>query len=152
MRVSVARSNLFSDITRLLISVGGVAVAIILLIIVLLAVYTGSLRQMSAYVDNVDADLWVAQAGSPDMLHSFSVVPANLIGELEKVEDVSAVWPLTSRTTLVDINDKKNSLILVGYQPGGIGGLWKMAEGSSEPGQRHNRRQSHDEDKRSEAG
>jgi putative ABC transport system permease protein len=134
LRVSVARSNLFSDITRLFISVGGVAVAI-LLIIVLLAVYNGSLRQMSAYVDNVDADLWVAQAGSPDMLHSFSVVPATLIGELEKVDGVSQVWPLTSRTTLVDINGKKNSLILVGYQPGGIGGPWKMAEGSSEPGQ-----------------
>jgi len=134
LRVSVARRNLFSDITRLLISVGGVAVAI-LLIIVLLAVYNGSLRQMSAYVDNVDADLWVAQAGSPDMLHSFSVVPASLIGELEKVEGVSEVWPLTSRTTLVDINGKKNSLILVGYQPGGIGGPWKMEEGSSDPGQ-----------------
>lgn len=133
MRVSVARRNLFSDPTRLLISVGGVAIAI-LLIIVLLAVYTGSLRQMSAYVDNVDADLWVAQAGSPDMLHSFSVVPATLIDELAKVDGVSEVWPLTSRTTLVEVNGKKNSLILVGYQPGGAGGPWHMVEGSSEPG------------------
>ncbi|MHB8791734.1 MAG: ABC transporter permease [Thermoleophilia bacterium] len=133
VRVSVARRNLFSDPTRLIISVGGVAVAI-LLIIVLLAVYTGSLRQMSAYVDNVDADLWVAQAGSPDMLHSFSVVPESLVGELSKVEGVSDVWPLTSRTTLVDIGEKKNSLILVGYQPGGAGGPWKMSEGNSEPG------------------
>jgi putative ABC transport system permease protein len=89
---------------------------------------------MSAYVDNVDADLWVAQAGSPDMLHSFSVVPATLIDELAKVDGVSEVWPLTSRTTLVEVNGKKNSLILVGYQPGGAGGPWHMVEGSSEPG------------------
>ena len=153
MRVSVARRNLFSDPTRLAISVGGVAVAI-LLIIVLLAVYTGSLRQMSAYVDNVDADLWVAQAGSPDMLHSFSVVPA-IAGRTNwrKVDGVSEVWPLTSRTTLVDIGDKKNSLILVGYQPGGAGGPWKMSEGRGEPGpRRHRRRQGDDEDQRSEAG
>lgn len=133
MRVSVARRNLFSDPTRLAISVGGVAVAI-LLIIVLLAVYTGSLRQMSAYVDNVDADLWVAQSGSPDMLHSFSVVPESMIGELSKIDGVSTVWPLTSRTTLVDIGEQKNSLILVGYQPGGAGGPWEMSEGKSEPG------------------
>ncbi len=133
MRVSVARRNLFSDPTRLLISVGGVAVAI-LLIIVLLAVYTGSLRQMSAYVDNVDADLWVAQSGSPDMLHSFSVVPATLVDEIAGVDGVAEVWPLTSRTTLVDINGKKNSLILVGYQPGGAGGPWEISEGRGEPG------------------
>jgi len=134
LRVSVARRNLFSDPTRLAISVGGVAVAI-LLIIVLLAVYTGSLRQMSAYVDNVDADLWVAQSGSPDMLHSFSVVPSTLVDEIAKVDGVAEVWPLTSRTTLVEIGDKKNSLILVGYQPGGTGGPWKISEGRGEPGQ-----------------
>lgn len=64
MRVSVARRNLFSDPTRLAISVGGVAVAIIL-IIVLLGIYGGSSEQMSAYINNVDEDLWVAQAGSP---------------------------------------------------------------------------------------
>jgi len=133
VRVSVARRNLFSDHTRLAISVGGVAVAI-LLIIVLLAVYTGSLKQMSAYVDNVDADLWVAQSGSPDMLHSFSIVPASMIDELAKVDGVSEVWPLTSRTTLVDIDGKKNSLILVGYQPGGAGGPWNIVEGRSDPG------------------
>ena len=133
MRVSVARRNLFSDPTRLAISVGGVAVAI-LLIIVLLAVYSGSLLQMSAYVDNVDADLWVAQAGSPDMLHSFSVVPASLVDELARVDGVAQVWPLTSRTTLVDINGKKNSLILVGYEPGGAGCPWKISEGTGEPG------------------
>ena len=57
-----------------------------------------------------------------------------MIGELEKIEGVSEVWPLTSRTTLVDIGDKKNSLILVGYKPGGAGGPWKMSEGNSEPG------------------
>ena len=112
---------------------GGVAVAI-LLIIVLLAVYNGSLLQMSAYVDNVDADLWVAQAGSPDMLHSFSVVPTTLMDDIARVDGVAQVFPLTSRTTLVDINGKKNSLILVGYQPGGAGGPWKITEGTSEPG------------------
>ena len=74
MRVSVARRNLFSDLTRLAISVGGVAVAI-LPIIILLGVYSGSLSQMTAYIDHVNADLWVAQAGSPDMIHSFSVIP-----------------------------------------------------------------------------
>ncbi len=133
MKVPVARRNLFSDPVRLAISIGGVAVAI-LLIIVLLGVYAGSVRQMSAYVDNVDADLWVAQAGSPDMIHSFSVVPADMVDQLRGMEGVAAVYPLTSRTTLVDIGGQKNSLILVGYEPGGAGGPWQMQEGRADPG------------------
>lgn len=134
LRVPVARRNLFSDLVRLAISVGGVAVAI-LLVIILLAVYQGSVLQMSAYVDNVDTDLWVAQAGSPDMLHSFSVVPEGLAGQIAGIDGVSEVLPLTSRTTLVDIKGQKNSLIVVGYQPAnGVGGPWKMAEGRADPG------------------
>jgi len=132
LRVPVARRNLFSDPIRLAISISGVAVAI-LLIIVLLGVYSGSVRQMSAYVDNVDADLWVAQKGSPDMIHSFSVVPEVMVEELRGLDGVEKVYPLTSRTTLVDIDGQKNSLILVGYEPGGAGGPWSMVEGRSDP-------------------
>ncbi len=133
MKVPVARRNLFSDLVRLAISIGGVAVAI-LLIIVLLGVYSGSVKQMSAYVDNVDADLWVAQEGSPDMIHSFSVVPEAMVDQLRGFDGVAQVYPLTSRTTLVDIKGQQNSLILVGYEPGGAGGPWKMVEGRSDPG------------------
>ncbi len=106
----------------------------ILLIIVLLGIYSGSVKQMSAYVDNVDADLWIAQSGSPDMLHSFSVLSAGMIDPIGRLDGVQQVYPLTSRTTLVDIDGQKNSLILVGYEPGAAGGPWSMVEGRSDPG------------------
>jgi len=122
-----------SDPTRLAISVGGVAVAIIL-IIVLLGIYGGSSEQMSAYINNVEADLWVAQAGSPDMLHSSSIIPASLEGEFAAIDGVTAVNPLNSRVTLVDIGDTKNSIIVQGFDTStGVGGPWKMAEGRSDP-------------------
>jgi len=133
LRVSVARRNLFSDITRLLISVGGVAVAIIL-IIVLLGIYGGSSDQMSAYINSTAADLWVAQSGSPGMLHSSTIIPASLATELAGVDGVSAVHPLNSRTTLVEKDGIKSSLIVQGFEPAdGVGGPWNIAEGRNDP-------------------
>lgn len=134
MRVPVARRNLFSDNTRLIISVGGVAVSIIL-IIILLGIYSGSAEQMSAYINNVDADLWVAQAGSPDMLHSSSIIPAALADEFARTDGVSEVHPLNSRVTLVEKDGKKNSLIIQGIDPAtGVGGPKEIVEGTGAPG------------------
>lgn len=57
------------SIARLIISVGGVAFAVFL-IIVILDLYQGWNKRLASYVDNVQADLWVMQLGSTDMLHS----------------------------------------------------------------------------------
>lgn len=134
MKVSVARRNLFSDWTRLAISVGGVAVAI-LLMLMLLGVYKGTIDISSAYVVHTDADLWVAQGGTRDMSHTYSIIPASLADEFARIEDVAAVYPLVTRTMTVTINGRENSIKVMGYQPGtGVGGPWKIAEGRGEPG------------------
>lgn len=134
MTVSVARKNLFSDRTRLAISVGGVAFAI-LLMLTLLGVYKGSMDQSAAYVNHVDADLWVAQGGSHDMFHTFSLVPVSLAEELLSIEGAAAVHPLVARTTAIDIKGRQNSINVVGYHPeSGVGGPWNIVEGRGDPG------------------
>ncbi|MBE0428663.1 MAG: ABC transporter permease [Thermoleophilia bacterium] len=134
MKVSVARRNLFSDRTRLAISVGGVAVAI-LLILILLGVYKGLIDVSTSYVDNVDADLWVAQAGSRSMTHSLSLISPSLEDELMTVDGVSEIHPLVIRPTTVEINGKENDLRVAGYHPEtGLGGPWNIVEGRGDPG------------------
>ncbi|MBI5870985.1 MAG: ABC transporter permease [Actinobacteria bacterium] len=134
MRVPVARRNLFSDLTRLGISVGGVAIAI-LLMLTLLGIYKGTLDQSTSYVNNVGADLWVAQAGAKDMFHTFSIVPLSLADEISLIDGVSEVHPLISRPTLVPIGGRENTMTVVGYHTGtGVGGPWDIAEGRAPPG------------------
>ena len=72
--VSIARRNLLQERTRLLISVGGVAFSV-MLILILAGLYGGWKVRVTAYIDRVQADLWVAQDGASDMFHSGSFLP-----------------------------------------------------------------------------
>lgn len=133
MKVSVARRNLFSDRTRLAISVSGVAIAILLMLI-LLGVYKGTLDQSSAYVRHVEADLWVAQAGTKDMFHTFSIVPAALSDPISNIDGVEEVHLLVTRPTSISIKGKDSSVTIVGYHSEtGVGGPWDIVEGRAPP-------------------
>lgn len=133
MKVSVARRNLFSDRTRMAISVGGVAIAILLMLI-LLGVYNGTLKQSAAYVRHVDAGLWVAQAGTKDMFHTFSIVPVSLADEIAGIDGVAQVHLLVTRPTSINIKGKDSSMTIVGYHSQtGVGGPWDIAEGRAPP-------------------
>src|SRR4030042_764620 len=78
----VARKNLLTERTRLAISVGGVALSVFL-IGILLSLYRGWDEKVGEYVEAVPADLWVASDGATDFIYAASVLPAgggNLLG------------------------------------------------------------------------
>lgn len=87
----LARRNLLQERTRLLISVGGVAFSV-MLIVVLIGLYVGWQIRVTAYIDRVRADLWVAQEGASDMFHATSFLPAGLEASLRRVRGVKAVY------------------------------------------------------------
>src|SRR3990170_4857822 len=70
----VARKNLFSEGTRLAISVGGVALSV-LLIMLLLALYRGWDEKVGGFVDDSNVDAWVASKGAKDFLAAASLLP-----------------------------------------------------------------------------
>ena len=73
LRGGIAWHNLTRERRRLAISVGGVAFAV-LLIVLLRGLYSGFLAQATEYIRSVDAELWVAQSGtSGDLSHSVSL-------------------------------------------------------------------------------
>ena len=58
----LARRNLLRSRARLAVSIGGVALALTL-VLALDAIFEGVSRQLTAYIDRSGADAWVAQSG-----------------------------------------------------------------------------------------
>jgi len=95
--VPLARRYLLSDKLRLAISTGGVAFAV-LLIILIVALYRGIYDQAGRLASDAPTDLWVTQAGAADPSHGTSILPATVIRDLQNVPGVAVVQPLFGRT------------------------------------------------------
>ncbi|MCH7618082.1 MAG: ABC transporter permease, partial [Chloroflexi bacterium] len=61
----IARKNLFAEKTRLAISIGGIALSVFL-IGILLSLFRGWSERVGSFVEEVPADLWVASEGTTD--------------------------------------------------------------------------------------
>ncbi|MBI2848443.1 MAG: FtsX-like permease family protein [Chloroflexi bacterium] len=131
--VPVGRRNLFAEKTRLLISVGGVAFSV-LLVLILLGLYQGFGEAASSYVNSIDADLWVSQDGSSDMFHGISLMPNDVRGRLESLPEVENVYRLLGRQVAFDIGGKEAHTYIMGYDTGSdVGGPIQIVQGASEP-------------------
>jgi putative ABC transport system permease protein len=138
----VARKNLFSEHTRLAISVGGVALSVFL-ISLLLSLYRGWDEKVGSFVEDSDVDIWAGSIGTNDFLTAASIVPledAHLLNGVPDIEQWSPiiVRPMTGLKVNVNSNteeDRKMDLHLIGYDPAtGISGPIKIVEGKSAPG------------------
>src|SRR5574341_746315 len=134
----VARKNLFSERTRLAISVGGVALSVFL-IGILLSLFRGWNEQVGGFVESTPADLWVASDGTTDFLAASSALPDALAGKLKFVPEIDVVSPLVVRPMeLYEAGDDPNhtfDIQLVGYDPLiGLGGPLEIVDGKSAPG------------------
>jgi putative ABC transport system permease protein len=134
----IARKNLFSEKLRLAISVGGVALSVFL-IGILLALFRGWSEKVGDFVENVPADLWVASDGATDFIAAASVLPEALDTHLSLFSDIDVVSPLIVRPLELpkagDDPDNTFDVQLVGYDPKiGLGGPLEIVEGKSPPG------------------
>lgn len=122
--LTVARRNLLAEPTRLLISVGGVALAVVI-ILVILSLYQGFRQALGSFVSKVPADVWVVQYGSTDWFHSTSLLPAELAPRLAAVDGVGRVVPVLGRRAKVDLGGEAAGVFLFSaddslFGPGGI--------------------------------
>lgn len=134
----VARKNLFSERTRLAISIGGVALSVFL-IGILLSLYRGWSEQVGSFVEEVPADLWVASDGTTDFTAAASILPNALGVKLQLIPEVDTVAPLIVRPMAMykagDNPDNTFDVHFVGYDPKiGLGGPLEVTEGKSPPG------------------
>jgi putative ABC transport system permease protein len=113
----IAWKNLSRERMRLAVSVGGVAFAV-LLILLLRGLYRGITDQATEYIRSVGAEVWVAQAGTPgDLFHSGSLLPRSLEAELESVDGVDQATPFVMRSVVFRHRGKDRDFRLVGVDP-----------------------------------
>ncbi len=139
----IARKNLFSERTRLSIAVGGIALSVFL-ISLLLSLYRGWDEKVGKFVEDSNVDVWIGTVGTNDFISAASLIP------LESTEDLEGhIWvdewaPLIVRPivgTKVEFPRDPESpgadldLQLVGYDTQtGLGGPIEVIEGKEAPG------------------
>jgi len=129
----LARRNLFEQPLRLLFSVLGVGLSV-MLILVMWAILEGILGQAGALVRNTNAQVWVVQKGFTDIAHGFSVVPSSLRAPLDRLPGVMRANPITGARTEVPTPNGKQSLGVIGYDTRtGVGGPWSYASEPATP-------------------
>lgn len=132
--IRLALRNLFQNKARLIISVGGVALAL-LLILALDAVFTGVERRITAYIDYSGADIWVSQKDVRNMHMASSSLPESVARKVKYVPGVASVTPILYLTNNVVVGDERNLAYIIGLpERAEFGGPWKVSSGASLPG------------------
>lgn len=125
--------NLLDDRGRLVVSVSGVAAALVL-VLLLDGVFAGTSEQIVAYPRQTDADVWVMQDGVSNMHMATSIVPDDREAAVRAVSGVSDVTPILYVNNFVEAGGRKWFSYVVGLTPtAGRGGPWAMARGVRMP-------------------
>ena len=145
----LARRNLFSERMRLLISVGGVALSVFL-ISLLLSLYRGWDEKVGGFVENSNVDLWIGSEGADDFLTAASLLPMEgdeaeqAMAYLDAhafVDEWSPLIVRLARGVKVEFTDdgeevgKKIDIHFIGFDPETrLGGPIEVIEGKDTPG------------------
>jgi putative ABC transport system permease protein len=126
--VFLAARNLFQDKTRLALSIGGVALAV-MLILILNGFLTGMNRQITSYLDNSPGSILVAQEDVVNLLGATSVLPEGALQRAESTRGVGEAIPILSQFIILDLHGKKQPSYMIGYDPHQGGGPWNIVAG-----------------------
>ncbi|MDL1945146.1 ABC transporter permease [Chloroflexi bacterium CFX2] len=126
--MSLARRNLFQDKPRLLLSVGGVALAV-MLILILKGFLAGMNRQITSYIDRSPGSIVVAQEDVVNLLGATSILPDGISQKSEAIRGVDEAIPILSQFIILDLHGKKQPAYMIGYEPEQGGGPWELTEG-----------------------
>jgi putative ABC transport system permease protein len=132
--IRLAFRNLFQNKIRLVISVGGVALAL-LLILSLDAIFTGVEQRITVYIDKSGADVFVAQEGVRNMHMASSSLPDSVGRKAKAVPGVASVTPILYLSNYVLVNEDRNLAYIIGLpEKAAFGGPWIISSGRSRPG------------------
>ncbi len=126
--MGLAQRNLLQNKTRLILSIVGVALAV-MLILLLGGFSQGMNRQISAYLDRSPGTLVVAQEGVRNLLGATSLLPPSTADAAAQAQGVDQVVPILSQFVILDLHEKKQPAYLIGYDPVRGGGPWKISAG-----------------------
>lgn len=130
----LAVANLVQSKTRLLVSAGGVGLALTL-ILFFGAIFTGAQGRLTIYIDKAGADIWVSQEGVQTMHMAESAIPIATIEEVKAVPGVAEAVGILYTSDILEANGNKNIAYVFGVPEGAsLGSPWNIREGKSQPG------------------
>lgn len=130
----LARRNLAANRVRMVVSIGGVALALTL-VLALDAIFLGVSNQLARYIDDSGADVWVAQDGVRNLHMVASALPASVVDEIRTVPGVEEATPILYVTGTVTAGDEDAVAYVIGVpSDAAMGPPRKMAAGERRPG------------------
>ena len=126
----LALQNLLQDKLRLVLSVAGIALAV-MLILFLLGLRAGVLDSAKAYLANNPGSVVVLPQEIKSTLAAGSgeYIPANTSDTVARKPGVSSVIPVLELRAMPELHGKKESVLLIGYDASLGGGPWDLAKG-----------------------
>ncbi|MFQ6004463.1 MAG: hypothetical protein ACE5OQ_03080 [Woeseia sp.] len=108
------------------------------------AIYAGEAKQVVAYVENADADIWVMQRGVSNMHMATSYLSDWKISEVRDVPGVEAADAILYLNTVVDAGGKRWFSFIVGLDAAsereGVRGRWRPGAAGRSPAKSSYRR------------
>lgn len=130
----LARRNLLRNRVRLAASMGGVALALSL-VLALNAIVGGVSAEMTIYIDRAGADVWVAQAGVHNLHMAASSMPDSVVGAVRGVSGVEGASPILYATETVAANGQRQVAYVIGLPTDATMGLAStIRDGKTIPG------------------
>lgn len=131
--LKLAWRNLTYDKTRLVISAGGVALAI-LLMLVIGGIFAGSEEHAVLYIRQQPASLWLMQGGVENLHMTSSILPDTTLEKIRQVPGVHEATGVLYAGAGVEIGDTTIYSYVFGIEPDApLGGPWELAAGSDDP-------------------
>ena len=119
--VPIARRNLLADKVKLIVAVGGVTLAIVLIIVVH-SLYQGVRRETDTFIRNLPGDVWIVQRGTTDLVFSNSMLPDTSASAVRTVDGVRHVYALNGRLMAFEVDGREVRTYVMALEfVGGVG-------------------------------
>jgi putative ABC transport system permease protein len=127
--MNLAVHNLFQDKLRFVLSVTGVALAV-MLILFLLGLRAGMFRSAVLYLDHAPGSVAVMPAGvKSTSAGSGQFLSPDEVAAIASAPGVERATPILLTMAIPELHGQKQLIRLIGYDTALGGGPWKMAEG-----------------------
>jgi len=121
--------TLRSQPLRLILTIGGIALCIVLMFF-LLAVYRGVADGSVEYIRQNHADLWVLQDNATNILRGSSLISMDQINAIARAPGVRTAAPVLFLLSTIRNGDRVGTIFLTGFEPEkGLGGPPQLAWG-----------------------
>lgn len=133
MMLKLAWRNLTHEPIRIIVSIAGVALAV-LLILLMSGIFAGSEEHAVIYIRNQPAPLWLMQSGVENMHMSSSILPSDTVERVRSIPGVKDAVGVLYANAAIEIEGDMIFSYVFGVAPDApFGGPWSLVEGSPNP-------------------